>query len=187
MIGLALVSLLMFSCSQPQPTPTSTPILPEPTVKPNETLLPEIPAEYTRLPINAITNATGELVGGTGPIALPTEQGANANTDAGFIMMNEGKTLEIAFIDPTTNMGLVVEVTGKIEWDELSRVRSGSQNFLRIKLVSGQWLEIVDREFNNGLLVLIDENGSKYMITQLSYQPRGSRTFRLLPGSTPTP
>lgn len=186
MMGLGLVLVLLIAgCSSTGSTPTPIPPTVTP-IPPTETPLPEIPTDYQRLALTAIGDGSGKTVGSFGIIAVPTETGTTANTNAGFIILTDGQTLDMGFVDPATDMFIIVTITGTIEWDDLSRVRSGSQNFLSINLESGQSLAIVDHEFKNGLLVLIDENGSKYMITQLSPQPSG-RTFKLLSDATPTP
>lgn len=188
--GLTLGSLFWVSCNTSQPAPASTSVPPTPTltlIPSTETPLPEISAEYQRLPLTTIGDESGRTVGSIGIIAVPTQIGVTGNTTAGFLILTDEKTLDMGFVDSAANMFIIVTVTGTIEWDELSRIRSGSQNFLSIKIESERPLAIVDRKFKNGLLVLIDENGTKYMITQLSHQPNGPRTFELLSEATPTP
>ncbi|MGI0015844.1 MAG: hypothetical protein ACREBU_20695, partial [Nitrososphaera sp.] len=88
-----------------------------------DTLIPSpIPAEYQRLPLTAITGKSGEIVGTIGIIGIPPNPGVTANTNAGFITLTTGGTLDISFTDPATNMFIRVEITGTIEWDESSHI-----------------------------------------------------------------
>ena len=85
---------------------------------------------------------------------------------AGFWRSIDDAKYTVLFLDQDGQVLALVELQGLVRWDKESNLVEGEGSFLRIQVESGVWLDIVDRNLNNGQLSLTDENGDQYVVME---------------------